>query len=75
MGISVAQSCEAALSYYHKAAKKGTLLILQACMIYQEHMSRVERCLHLRAFSTFRIRTVLDYGEYPLWSRCCDSYT
>ena len=44
----------------------------------QEHMSRprqqgasnymyVERHLHLRAFSDFRIRTVLDYGEYPLW--------
>ena len=26
----------------------------------------VERRLHLRAFSAFRIRTVLDYGEYPL---------
>ena len=36
MGISVAQSCEAALSYYHKAAKKGTLLILQARMIYTD---------------------------------------
>ena len=43
---------------------------------YQEHMSRqrrqgasnyVERHLHLRAFSTFRIRTDVDYGEYPLW--------
>ena len=42
----------------------------------QEHMSRrrrqgasnyVERRLHLRAFSAFRIRTDLDYGEYPLW--------
>ena len=39
----------------------------------QEHMSRqgasnyVEWRLHLRAFSTFRIRTVLDYGEYPPW--------
>ena len=43
---------------------------------YHEHMSRrrrqgasnyVERHLHLRAFSAFRIRTVLDYGEYPVW--------
>ena len=42
----------------------------------QEHMSRrrrqgasnyVERHLHLRAFSAYRIRTDLDYGEYPLW--------
>ena len=45
-------------------------------MYYQEHMSRrrrqgasnyVERHLHLRAFSAFHIRTVVDYGEYPLW--------
>ena len=36
MGISVAQSCEAGLSYYHKVAKKGTLLILQARMIYTD---------------------------------------
>ena len=27
----------------------------------------VERHLHLRAFSAYRIRTDLDYGEYPLW--------
>ena len=27
----------------------------------------IERRLHLRAFSAFRIRTILDYGEYPLW--------
>ena len=26
----------------------------------------VERRLHLRAFSAFRIRTVLDYGEYSV---------
>ena len=47
-----------------------------ASRYYQEHMSRrrrqgasnyVERHLHLRAFSAFRIWTVLDYGEYPLW--------
>lgn len=25
MGINVAQSCEAALSYYHKAAQKGVI--------------------------------------------------
>ena len=33
----------------------------------------VERHLHLRAFSAFRIRTVLDYGEYPLWYTLCGS--
>ena len=32
--------------------------------------NHVERRLHLRAFSVFCIRTILDYGEYPLW---CDS--
>ena len=48
----------------------------QSVSTQQEHMSRrrrqgasnyVERHLHLRAFSAFRIRTVLEYGEYPLW--------
>ena len=27
----------------------------------------VEQRFHLRAFSAFRIRTILDYGEYPQW--------
>ena len=52
------------------------VIIIIIDMYNQEHMSSrrrqgasnyVERHLHLRAFSAFRIRTVLDYGEYPLW--------
>ena len=54
----------------------GDFLYIYIYIYYQEHMSRrrrqgasnyVERHLHLRAFSAFHIRTVLDYGEYPLW--------
>ena len=55
---------------------KARLMDMEQYIYNQEHMSRrrrqgasnyVERHLHLRAFSAFRIRTVLDYGEYPLW--------
>ena len=45
--------------------------IFTACLVpgaYEPGASNyVERHLHLRAFSAFRIRTVLDYGEYPVW--------
>ena len=69
----------------HSLTHSLTYMYMYILHVYnQEHMSRrrrqgasnhVERHLHLHAFSAFRIRTVLDYGEYPLWSRCCDSYT
>ena len=60
---------EAQEEHIYEVCKKGNAFC-------QEHMSRrrrqgasnyVQRRLHLRAFSAFRIRTVLDYGEYPLW--------
>ena len=59
----------------HLIPAKCAINITYRYIYYQEHMSRrrrqgasnyVERHLHLRAFSAFRIRTVLDYGEYPL---------
>ena len=33
MGISVVQSCESALSYYYKAATKGTTLSLVVSLL------------------------------------------
>ena len=60
-------------AYLHKYG--DYIINATGCLCNQEHMSRrrrqgasnyVERHLHLRAFSAFRIRTVLDYGEYPL---------
>ena len=52
----------------HTLSAEGTYY--QECMSRQRRQgasNHAERHLHLCAFSAFRIRTILDYGEYPLW--------
>ena len=80
MGISVAQSCEAALSYYHKAAKKGTLLMLEARVIYTDplHDTVVDKVtLITGGLLISKVRLMEEDNEVQMYgigycSRLCD---
>ena len=41
--------------------------LLFNCNYMYMYTTITSRLLHLHPFSAFHIRTVLDYGEYPLW--------
>ena len=46
MGVSVAQSCETALYYYQKAAKKGTVCMhMYMYLLVQHYMDLIDYCM------------------------------
>lgn len=77
MGINVAQSCEAALSYYHKAAKKGMIgnyidfvLTLNDCLCLCMHAVVDEVTLITGGLLISKVRLMEEDNEVGVHSKC-----
>ena len=71
MGIGVVQSCESALSYYYKAAKKGSVYV-HVCMVYSKlYIMAGTKIKHTKIVGRFHVkfiaRNILDV-KYMRWN-------